>query len=196
MAVLTRFRVVLATVLTLSFLLVLTAPPAAAETVLTSCVGTCGTWQVYDSEVGNKGAVCLYPNPFPYILDSIKVRPPLMYGAHSYVTDVSWRFRIQYKNGSGVWKTTYSSPYQVHKADDANPVYLGHGFLWGVWKAPYTTDFEQYRVIVQMQWWQNSFYGPIDGQVKLKYDWYKELRSNGDHFTHRNYCVSPYLPPG
>src|SRR5437588_749078 len=100
MAALIRFRGAIATVIALSSLLVVTAPPAAAETGLVSCTGTCGAWQVQDTSA-NQGAVCIYHNKQPHVLYEVTVRPPVMYGYYSTKDEVDWFFKIQHRYAIG-----------------------------------------------------------------------------------------------
>ena len=59
MALRARIQILIALAFAASSLIAFAAP-AAAETVLTPCTGTCGYWEVYDASSGMKGALCLY----------------------------------------------------------------------------------------------------------------------------------------
>src|SRR5215210_465269 len=97
-----RFKLVLAAVFAVASLSIIAAP-AMSETVLKACstspssttMGLCGYWEVYDASSGKKGAVCVYASSYPYQLNTITVRPPLMHGYYSTKTKVGWRFNVQ-----------------------------------------------------------------------------------------------------
>jgi hypothetical protein len=173
------------------------AAPVSAETILKGChknatsalMGDCGYWEVYDASVGKKGAVCVYANNFPYELNVITVRPPLMHGLYSNKTPVGWRFSVQRKTVSGTtWSTRYTSTYQMSTANEAIPAYVGHGFSRRAWNAPNDPSGYFYRIIIELIWKRN---GTTEGYVKLKYDWYKAQRS-GATYTNPDYCLASY----
>ena len=184
----TRLRFLVAVTFAISSLAVLAAP-AAAETVLISCSGKCGYYEVYDHDVGQKGAVCVYASSYPYKLNEITVRPPLTHGYYSYKTKVGWSFRIQRKSvNGGSWHTYFVSSFQTAQADDSIPAYAGHGFSRRAWSAPANPSGYYYRVEVELDWWHN---GSIEGLALVRYDWYKRISgSNTD--TQPNYCLASF----
>lgn len=184
----TRFRMTLALCLAVASLAIVVAP-TLAETVQKGCHGTCGSWQVNDMSTGQKGAVCVYPNKFPYNLDEITIRPPLMHGAYATKSRVGWRFNAQRQGVSGgSWHTIYTSSYQTANADDMVPAYVGHGFARRAWDAPKDPSGYRYRVQIDMKWWKGS---SVKGTLTLKYDWYKAQRG-GAAYTNQNYCLQSY----
>jgi hypothetical protein len=160
-------RILLAIAFAVSSLVAMAAP-AAAETTLVSCSGTCGYYEVKDQgPTGPKGAVCGYKSLY---LDFISVRPPLMHGNYAYKSKVAWRFKIQHgSTSSGPWSTTYTSSYQSAMASDSIPAYAGKGFARRWWYAPQNPS-GSYRVWVEMGWWRN---GSMEGFARVEYDHYK-----------------------
>jgi hypothetical protein len=183
-----RLRSLMALAFAISSLAVFAAP-AAAETVLVPCSGTCGYWEVYDASVGKKGAVCVYANSYPYQLNSITVRPPLMHGYYTPKTKVGWRFIVQRKNvNGGAWSSRFTSSYQTALASDSIPANVGSGFSRRAWNAPANPAGYYYRILIEMQWWHN---GSVEGFLRLKYDWYKRLSGNNTD-TQPNYCLASF----
>jgi hypothetical protein len=147
------------------------AAPAAAETVLVSCNGTCGYYEVKDQgPTGPKGAVCAYDSNA--MLKFISVRPPLMHGNYPYKTKVGWRFKIRNSpTGSAPWSTIFTSSWQYAKADDAIPAYAGKGFERRYWYSP-SPPSGQHLVWIEMGWWRN---GSREGFARVQYDHYTWL---------------------
>lgn len=165
------------------------AAPASAETILSPCSGNCGSWEVYDGDVGKKGANGIYATNYPYELNKITVRAPLMHGDHPTKSQVGWRFKIQRMPvGGGSWSTRYTSTYQTAQADDAIPAYSGHGFSRRSWFAPNDPSGYYYRVLIDMRWKHN---GSVEGTLSLKYDWYK-AKSGNNTYTNPNYLLASY----
>lgn len=164
--------------------------PAAAETVLNGCSGKCGYWEVGDKSTGGKGAVCVYQTSYPYNLKQITVRAPLMHGRYAVKTKVGWRFNIQKKNvGGGSWKTTYTSSFQTAKASNSIPAYTGHGFSRRAYNGPAHPEGFYWRVTLDLRWWGKT--GAVEGNLKLKYDWYKRQRGALTN-TSNLYCIQSY----
>lgn len=163
--------------------------PVSAETVLTPCSGTCGYWEVYDGETGRKGANGFYGTSYPYELNKIAVRPPLMHGDHASNSKVSWRFKIQRKPvNSGSWSTIFTSTYQTATANNSVPAYAGHGFSRRTWSAPADPSGYFYRVAIDMRWKHN---GSVEGTLSLKYDWYK-AKSGTNSYTNPDHLLASY----
>ena len=189
MSAFARLRVAAATVVAVSSLLVIAGSPAAAETVLSSCSGTCGTWQVRDDS-STQDVVCVELNKRPHELYEITVGPPTIYGPYAAPTKVDWRFQIQDKSFTSPshWKTISTSPYQTANASSTAAAGSGHGFSTAVWQFIHIgpgSVFEGYRVLVEMDWWHNS---SVVGSVKIKYDWYDIVRRNGTDTGTDNRC--------
>ena len=164
--------------------------PAAAETVLSGCSGTCGAWQVNDASVGQKGAVCVYQSSGLYDLKQITVRAPLMHGNYPTKTKVGWRYNIQRKNvNGGGWSTFYTSSYQTSTANDMIPAYTGHGFARRSYSGPSNSHGYYWRVSLDLKWWGKT--GSVEGNLTLKYDWYKAIRGS-DTYTNSSYCLQAY----
>jgi len=169
--------------------LAVVAAPAMAETTIVACNGTCGYYQVTDMDPGGKGAVCVYQTSYPYELNKITVRPPLMHGNYSTKTKVGWRFNVLRKNvNGGTWSSIYTSTYQTALANDAIPAYAGHGFSRRAWTAPAHPAGYYYRVAIEMQWWRS---GSVKGYAKVKYDWYKGLSGTNSN-VQETYCLASY----
>ncbi len=173
------FRTMTALTLALSALAI-TVAPAAAETVLINCNGTCGSWQVSDTgPTGPKGAVCKYENASGD-LDFISVRPPLVHGNYPNRTKVGWRFKIQQSPSAGPqWTTTFTSSWQYAQADDAIPAYAGHGFARRYWYASETPS-GYFQVRVEMGWWRGS---SREGFARVEYDHYKVVWSGTSNYV-------------
>lgn len=183
-----RLRLVLALCVALTSVAAF-ALPASAETILSACSGTCGDWQVGDGEMGQKGSNGIYGTSFPYELNKITVRPPLMHGNYSANSQVAWRFRIQRMPvGGGAWATRYTSTYQKAQADDAIPAYAGNGFSRRSWSAPNVPSGYFYRVVIDMRWKHN---GSVEGTLSLKYDWYK-AKSGNNSYVNPDYLLASY----
>jgi hypothetical protein len=166
--------------------LVVMAAPAAAETVLVACNGTCGSYELKDmGPTGPKGAVCGYEK-VSFYLDFISVRPPLMHGNYQSKTKVAWRFKIQNTadNVNGTWATIFTSTYQSAKANDAIPAYAGRGFSRRWWYASEGPS-GYYRVWIEMAWWHN---GSVEGTARVEYDHYKWLW-NGNSGHSSEFCA-------
>lgn len=165
--------------------LVVMAMPAAAETVLVPCSGTCGYYEVKDTgPTGPKGAVCGYGAASSQ-LKFISVRPPLMHGNYPVKTKVGWRFKIRHASApSGPWATAYTSTWQYAKANDAIPAYAGKGFERRFWYAPGMPS-GYFLVWVEMAWWHS---GSAEGSARVEYDHYKTLWSGNSGYS-PEYCA-------
>ena len=182
-----RARRVLALCFALTSLGVLAAP-ASAEVVMVQCNGRCGYYEVYDTPA-MAGARCNYGTSFPYKLNSIRVRAPLMHGDYAAKTKVGWRYRIQRKpvNG-GNWSPVVISSYQTAMASDSVPAYNGSGFTGRTWTAPNNPNGYFYRAVIELQWWKN---GAVEGYARVRYEYYSRVSgSNTDMAT--NYCIQSY----
>lgn len=184
-------RLVIAVAFAASSLVVM-ALPAAAETVLVTCTGTCGYYQVYDTgPTGMKGADCVYLNNNTHPdLAEMTFRPPLMHGYYPNKTKVGWRFKVQREpvNSAQPFKTIYTSPWQTAMANDAIPASVGHGFSRRAWMAP-ASPHGFFRVVIELQWWHGA---SVDGMVRLKYDWYKAIRSGHPSYVDMEYCLEDF----
>src|SRR3954451_6109212 len=182
-------RGVLAIIFAVAGLAVVTAP-AMAETVLVGCTGTCGYYPGTDTgPAGGKGAVCVYQTSYPYEVNKMTVRPPLMHGDYAAKTKVGWRFDVQRKNvNGGSWSTIYNSTYQTALANNAIPAYAGHGFSRRAWSAPAHPAGYYYRIVIEMKWWKS---GSVKGYAKLKYDWYKGMSGTNTNVQEK-YCLASY----
>ena len=189
MATRTRLRVrVLGTLAIAATCLFTAVAPAAAETILTACSGTCGDYQVTDTDTGGKGAVCGYETT-SYDLDFISIRPPLMHGPFSYNTTVQWRYRILRASSSGTtFSGIYLSTWQSAKANNQIPAYAGHGFARRFWYAP-ESPTGKFEVRINMRW-KNSA-GTVIGTARVEYDWYKGLW-NGNSDLRQDYCIQDW----
>lgn len=182
-----RFRLLLALMLALSTLVVVAAP-AAAETILVNCSGTCGSYQYGDTgPTGGKGAVCGYETG-SYDLNFISVRPPLMHGPYSYNTPVQWKYKILRRPVGGSWSIYYTSTWQSSKANDQIPAYAGHGFSRRFWYAP-ESPTGNYKVRVYLRWKSNA--GTVIGTASAEYDWYKRIW-NGHSDVAMEYCIQDW----
>jgi hypothetical protein len=165
------------------------AGPAAAETITQPCSGKCGDWQVDDSAMPKRGANCVYGTSYPYKLNKITIRPPIMHSYYSSSTKVQWRYMIQRKNvNGGSWNTYYTSTYQSAEATKAMAAYAGNGFSRRTWNAPSNPAGYFYRVALLLRWWDNG--GP-EGSLGLRYEWYKAIRGNSTHNS-TGYCLQSY----
>ena len=166
------------------------AAPAAAETVLNPCTGTCGYWEVYDTgPAGTKGAVCQYETG-SYDLDFISVRPPLMHGPYSNKTKVMWKFNIlRSTNFGGSYTGIFNSSWQSAMANDAIPARDGSGFSRRYWYAsdPNPTGWFKVRLLL---WWKNAA-GSVVGKMKIEYDHYKG-QWNGSSDYRSDHCIQDW----
>jgi hypothetical protein len=178
----------------LGFALVLgafVAAPAAAETVINPCTGTCGYWQVNDADPGMKGAVCQYETG-SYDLDWISVRPPLMHGPYPNKTKVMWKFNIlRSKNFGGSYKNIYNSSWQTAMANDAIPASDGSGFSRRTWHASDPNPTGWFKVRIQL-WWKNAA-GNVVGKMNVEYDHYQgKWNGNTDNRSGNDYCIQDW----
>lgn len=164
------------------------ALPAAAETVLVNCNGTCGYYEVKDTgPSGPKGAVCVYEKP-GYDLDKITVRPPLMHGNYANKTKVAWRFKIRRATvGGGNFSTIYTSSWQTAMASNTNPVSAGDGLSRRAWMAGENPN-GFFDVWIELAWYHS---GSQEGFARVEYDWYKALRGSAS-YTNNEYCLEEY----
>ncbi|MEO6350247.1 MAG: hypothetical protein ABIP53_06315 [Candidatus Limnocylindrales bacterium] len=167
-------RLFLRVVLTLVFALTAAgaiAGPAAAETIIQACNGTCGYYEIRDGGPPY-GANCIYEHA-SHDLDKISVRPPLMHGPWSYKTKVRWLFRI-FRSASmgGSWSQIYQSSWQNAMANDSIPAYAGQGFSRRTWTAP-ESPTGWFKVRILMHWFNQS--GNRVGIAAAEIDNYKLL---------------------
>lgn len=181
-----RLRALVALALALASVAAIAAP-AAAETTLVNCNGTCGSYQYDDQEFGSKGAVCKYETS-SYDLDFISVRPPLMHGPYSFDTPVAWKYKIYRKPTGGSWSVYYTSTWQSDRADDAVPAYAGNGFVRRYWYAP-ESPTGIYKVRVYLRWKNNA--GNTIGTASAEYDWYVRKWSTSTN-TGMGYCIQDW----
>ncbi len=170
--------------------LAVTVTPAAAETVLKDCVGTCGYWEVSDTgPSGPKGAVCVYETGGSHDLDRITVRPPLMHGNYANKTTVKWRFKVrrQAVSPGATFHTIYTSSWQSAQASETVPAYAGHGFARRAWMVP-ESPHGFFDVWVELSWLNN---GSVQGTARVEYDWYKAQRG-GSSYVNNEYCLEDY----
>jgi hypothetical protein len=158
--------------------------PAAAETVTSSCRGTCGYWIAYDDALANQGATCTYKATATsfgdHVIKKIIVNPPQMNGSHPEMTPVSWRFKVQRRQSESVegpihTTIVYTSGWQTAQANTTATAYIGFGFTtrgWLVRADPSTAIMSSYRVFVNMRWSDGA--GNIEGRETIRYDWYDE----------------------
>ncbi len=162
------------------------AAPVAAETVLDPCTGTCGDWEVDDQgPSGPAGANCRYETASQE-LDTISVRPPLMFGTYTAQTPVEWRYKIRHSNSfSGHRSTIFTSPWQSAMSDNSFPARVGHGFSRRYWSAS-ENPVGYYAVRVEMRW---LHHGSVEGTALVQYDWYKLQNTGfGDSVSPDPYC--------
>jgi hypothetical protein len=180
-------RAALLAVLTAGTCLV-AAAPAAAETVIVQCSGTCGYYEVHDSN-SEPGARCDYQNGGSFKLLDINVRPPLMHGNYHATTKVGWSFRIQRQSNSlGPWSTFAAGPTQTATANDAIPAYQGNGFTRQTWSAPNNPNGYRYRVRIVMYWWRA---GAVEGRAVVEDDVYLSVRGSSHHLDSER-CLQSY----
>ena len=164
------------------------AAPAAAETTLVNCNGTCGYYEYGDTgPSGGKGAVCKYETS-SYDLDFISVRPPSMHGPFPYDTVVQWKYKIYRKPSGGSWSVYFTSTWQGDRADDAIPAYAGHGFERRYWYAP-ESPTGLYKVRMYLRW--KNLAGNVIGTASAEYDWYQRLW-NGNTSVGMEYCIQDW----
>lgn len=113
--------------------LVVAAQPVAAARILKE-TGSPAYYELYDEQVGRRGANCIY-EAGSYDLDKITIRPPQMHGNHQQNTKVEWRFRIrrQRLTPGATFKTIFTSTWQADQANDAVPA---DDFTRRNWLAP------------------------------------------------------------
>jgi hypothetical protein len=181
-------RPVLGLAFAMSFLIA-TALPAAAETILDPCTGTCGDWQVSDmGPTGPKGAVCKYEKD-SFDLDFISVRPPIMHGPGSQKTKVQWRYRILRSNNFGsTWTTEATSTWQTATANTTDAAYAGSGFSRRYhYVAENPVGFRKVQLDLR---WKNAA-GSNIGTARVEYDWYKRIW-NGNAQADEEYCIQDW----
>ena len=167
------------------------AAPAAAETVLKDCTGTCGYYEYYDNEPPpSYGANCKYETA-SYDLDFMSGKPPSVHGPYSYKTQVAWRIRIlRSTNMGGSWSTIYTSGWDTAMANDAIPAYAGHGFARIYWHANENpTGWFKMRVYIR---WRNAG-GNVIGNASAEYNSYKELWNGNSYPNSADYCPNNIL---
>lgn len=163
------------------------AAPAAAETVITACNGTCGYYEIGDGGPPY-GANCQY-EAGSYDLDKISVRPPLMHGPWSNNTKVRWKFRIfRSTNFGSSWSQIYQSSWQNAMANDMIPARAGHGFSRRTWTAP-ESPTGYYKVRILMHWFNPG--GNRVGIAAVELDNYKRLWSGNVTYS-TNHCIQDW----
>jgi hypothetical protein len=147
------------------------AAPAAAETIIQSCNGTCGYYEIGDGGPPY-GANCQYEHA-SHDLDKVSARPPLMHGPYSTKTKVRWLFRVfRASNYNGPWSQIYQSSWQNAMTNDAIPAYAGHGFSRRTWTAP-ESPTGYFKVRLLLHWFNQS--GNRVGIAAVELDNYKLL---------------------
>jgi hypothetical protein len=171
------------------------AAPVAAETVIDACSGpgggTCGYYEVYDTDPGMKGAVCQYETN-SYDLDWISVRPPLMHGPYPNKTKVQWKFNIlRSTNFGSSYTSTYNSTWQSAMANDSIPARDGSGFSRRTWNAPDPNPTGWFKVRILLRWKNQA--GNTVGNAKIEYDHYKgQWNGNSDNRSGNDYCLQDW----
>lgn len=160
------------------------AVPAAAETTLVACNGTCGYYEVGDSGPPY-GANCKYET-VSYDLDWMSARPPLMHGPFMGKTKVGWQFKVlRSTNFGSSWSVHYTSTWQTARANASIPARAGSGFSRRQWTAPENPN-AYFKIRVFMRWWNAG--GNVIGNASVEYDHYKRLwNGNVDYVS--NYCI-------
>lgn len=160
------------------------AAPAAAETTLVNCQGTCGYYEVYDMGPPY-GANCIYER-ISEDLDSMSARPPLMHGNYGSNSTVQWRFKILRAGQSSMsYSTIYTSSKQAAVANDATPAYAGSGFSRRTYTASENPS-GKYKMQIEM-WWKH--HGSVEGYAKIEYDHYKQLKGGATSYD-TEYCTA------
>lgn len=161
------------------------AQPVAAARILVDCTGDCADYELYDEQVGRRGANCLYEAANPGELNKITVRAPQMHGLATdpMTSRVEWRFKIRRNppGGGNTFNTIFTSSWQK---DQANDQFVGD-FTRRPWTAPEgVTGF--YQVFIEMQWWQA---GSPQGFIRAQYEWYKAKRPGLTPYINNEYCL-------
>jgi hypothetical protein len=146
------------------------AGPAAAETPIDPCTGTCGYYEIGDSGPPY-GANCSYERGSKD-LDKMSVRPPLMHGNYDFDTTVKWRFKVIRQAPGGALSLFYTSRYQNAQANNMTPARAGHGFSRRVWTAP--ENFSGRAKIWLEMFWVGSA-GVPGGAARVELDYYKMI---------------------
>jgi len=165
------------------------AAPAAAETVVNGCTGTCGYSQ-FDDNGPPFGATCKYGTQ-SYKLDWIKTKPPLVHGIGNKKTEVAWQVKVLRKPVNGGYSVIYTSPWDTAMADNnMNPAYAGHGFAAKTWNAPNNPN-GWFKIRVRLRW--KNLAGNIVGFKLVEIDHYKGLWNgmSDDRYGYE-YCLPSY----
>ncbi len=163
------------------------AVPVSASTVIgPACSGTCGNYVTFDKSGGPYGAVCTYETG-SYDLDTIKVKPPKMYGHYSSKTRVQWKFNILRSTNFGASYTgIYNSSWQNGMASMSS---AASGFTSRTWNAPDPNPKGYFKVRILLRWKDGS--GMTVGNAKVEYDWYQR-KWNGSSNPANDYCLQDW----
>ena len=145
------------------------AGPAAAETVLDACTGTCGAYDIGDSGPPY-GANCSYEKA-SHDLDKMSARPPTVWGNYDFTTTVKWRFKIIRSSPSGQLSSV-TGRYQSAQADNMTPARVGNGFSRRTWRAP-ESPTGRFSMWLEIVWVGSS--GVPGGSARVLIDHYKGL---------------------
>jgi hypothetical protein len=163
MGVSLRFRLVPA--VALAALLVVGASPVLGFSSVTQ-TGTYGDWGVEDNaQVGQEGARCYYNNGTGSgsLLERVRVRPPTIWGAHSKMTWVGWRFKILRSTDNGVsYQPIYTS--SIWK-DKANLTTNADGFTFKNWYPAHALAPARIRVQVTLFWYKPGTKTKVQGKA-------------------------------
>jgi len=185
-----RIRSVMALSGALLALIMVTQPAFAFEVRAESTPH--GTWHFYDVSGGKRGANCIYQSISPYHLTSITVRFPVMYGRFSQPQKVGWSFSVERQDplpvdpSQFIWNEIYHSSVVKSSATLTN----SGNFARRAWGAP-AHPKHQYRVMVQMYWYERNHPTVVEGSVKGRVQWYKE-KSGTNSIEEPDYCLQEY----
>jgi hypothetical protein len=157
--------VIAAAVLALAF----GVQPALAATIISGPTGSTGDFDVFDTQLGLKGAKCVYEGSGDFELDKIKVRPPRVYGAYANKTWVGWRFKILRRAVNVDWHTVYTSSIQKDRASNS---IAADDFTWRTWFAPQNPT-GAFKVRIVIFWYAPGTQTTKEGKVVVEYDWYR-----------------------
>jgi hypothetical protein len=154
--------------------LVSVATPAAADTPV-SHSGTYGRHYLADSEE-YPGVTCHYDGN--QNLDRVRVTDPFVF-AFSNDPDslqVSWRFVVQARVGSGAWNAVRWSPMQFGEARTTRPA------DFSAMSVPVTANSAAiYRVVVKMVWYVGGKALNRVGGATHRSDWYRYVLAGANH---------------
>jgi hypothetical protein len=160
--------------------------PVGAATKIIPCSGTCGSYSTFDQSGGPYGAVCTYETG-SFDLDTIKVKPPRIYGPYNGATKVQWKFNILRTTTFGPpWKGIFNSTWQNGMASKTS---YASGFSSRTWNAsdPNPTGWFKVRILLR---WKNAA-GYTVGNAKVEYDYYqRKWMSSTNPST--DYCIQDW----